>query len=92
MVSELRRDSPLKIIEILTALIERDRVEEAVDIQLDAVTFSVERDLDVLDVLELTIDEFCKLYTPPKRLTLPVICGHWDRVIYGAAALGEDDE
>ena len=92
MVSELRLDPPLKIIDMLAALIERDRVEEAVDLQLDAIIFSVERDLEVLDVLELTIDEFCKLYTPPKRLTLPAVRGHWDKVIYGAAALGDDDE
>ena len=80
--------SSLRLLDVLTALIDRDRVEEAVDIQLDAICLAVEHDLDVLDVLELSVDDFVKLYELQKRVVLPVVRGQWDRVIYGEAAFG----
>lgn len=85
-------NSPLRLIDVLTALIERDRVEEAVDIQLDAICLAVERDLDIMGVLELSVDDFVKLYEPLERVVLPVVRGQWDRVIYGAAAFGEEPQ
>ena len=88
MEPTMNSNSSLKVIDVLGALLERERVEEAVDIQLDAVCLAVEHDLEILDVLELSVDEFVKLYEPPKRVTLPAVPG-WDRVIYGEAAFKE---
>jgi len=85
----METNSPLKLIDVLGALIERDRVEEAVDIQLDAVCLAVERDLDIMDVLELSIVDFVKLYELPPVPRLPVVRGRWDRVVYGNAAFEE---
>lgn len=84
----MERDSPLKLIEVLTALINHDRVEEAVDIQLDAISLAVMRDLDIMNVLELSVDDFVKLYEPVETPSIPPIRG-WDHVIYGEAAFKE---
>ena len=80
----------LRLIDVLSSLLDRDRVDEAVDIQVDAIFLAVEHDLDVLDILEMTIDEYVKLYEPPKRVVLPKVRGRWDKVIYGEAAFREE--
>lgn len=83
----MERGSQLRLIDVLGALITRDRVEEAVDIQLDAVCLALEHDLDIMEVLGLSVDDFVKLYEPPEKPTIPLVRG-WDRVIYGEAAFG----
>jgi len=44
--------------------------------------------LDIMYVLELSIDDFVKLYELPPVARLPVVRGQWDHVIYGEVAFG----
>ena len=91
MTLELEHKAPIKLIDVLAGLLDKELIDEAVNIQLDAIGMSIEQDIDVLDVLYLPVDDFIKLYERPQRVTPPKIRGQWDRVIYGAAALGEED-
>ena len=86
MSDETSTATPIKVIDVITGLLEKEQVEEAVDLQLDAIFLAVEWDKEVVDVLELPIDDFVKLYEIPKIPVLPVVRGKWDSVIYGEAA------
>lgn len=81
-------ESSLRIIDVVAALLERGRVDEAIDYQFEVVYLALIHGLDVEHVLELSVDEYVKLYTV-KRLTVPEKRG-WDKVYYGEAAFKEE--
>ena len=67
---------------MIAALLERDRVDEAVDYQIDALMLSAQHELPVEDILLLTVDEVVELANRPP---MPKVPG-WDNVRYGDAA------
>ena len=76
-----RKPSP-RLVDVIAALLERERVDEAVDYQIDALVLSAQYDLPVEDILLMTVDEVVELANRP---ALPKVSG-WDNVRYGDAA------
>lgn len=68
---------------MIAALLERDRVDEAVDYQIDALMLSAQHELPVEDILLLTVDEVVELANHPP---MPAKIPGWDNVRYGDAA------
>jgi len=76
------RKPSLRLVDVIAALLERDRVDEAVDYQIDALMLSAQYELPVEDILLLTVDEVVELANRPP---MPKVTG-WDNVRYGDAA------
>jgi len=76
------REPSLRLVDVIAALLERDRVDEAVDYQIDALMLSAQYELPVEDILLLTVDEVVELANRPP---MPKVPG-WDNVRYGDAA------
>ena len=77
-----------RVIDIIAALIERERDEEASQYQVDAAMLALFHDLTVEEVLYKTIDEYIELFTV-ERLTIPEKRGY-DKVFYGEAAFKKE--
>ena len=86
MDAETPPNQVLRAVDVIAGLLNRERIDDAVEIQLDAITLALEWDMEILDVLELPVDDFIKLYTTPEQFTYPTVRGQWDTVIYGEAA------
>ena len=84
-VSESRQP---RVIDVIAALIERERDEEASQYQVDAAMLALFHDLTVEEVLYKTIDEYIELFTV-ERLTIPEKRGY-DKVFYGEAAFKKE--
>jgi len=73
-----------RIVDVVTSLIEHGRVSESVEFLVNVVIIAEEYNVDNLEVLKLTVDEYLEaLYPKP----LPIIKGKWDKIFYGEAAL-----
>lgn len=77
-----QKPSP-NVFSVITALIERGRIEEAMDFLVNVVILAEAYDVDNMEVLKLTVDEYIELMYPKP---LPVVRGKWDKIIYGEAA------
>jgi len=71
-----------RIVDVVTSLIEHGRVSESVEFLVNVVIIAEEYNVDNLEVLKLTVDEYLEALYPKQ---LPIIKGRWDRVIYGEA-------
>jgi len=88
-VTETVNEKPQpRVIDIIAALIERERDEEASQYQVDAAMLALFHDLTVEEVLYKTIDEYIELFTV-ERLTIPEKRGY-DKVFYGEAAFKKE--
>lgn len=86
--------SSLRLVDVVIALLQRERIEEAIEHQFEAVMLSVEHNLSVEDIMKMSVDEMTKLYVvlqQPQVPSIPPVLG-WDRVWYGEAAFKEDEE
>ena len=73
-----------RVIDVVTSLIQLGRIEESVEFLVNVVIIAEEYNVDNLEVLKLTVDEYLEaLYPKP----LPIIKGKWDKIFYGEAAL-----
>jgi len=77
-----------RVIDVIAALIERERDEEASQYQVDAAMLALFHNLTVEDVLYKTIDEYVELFTV-ERLTIPEKRGY-NKVYYGEAAFKKE--
>jgi len=77
-----------RVIDVIAALIERERDEDAAQYQMDAAMLALFHDLTVEEVLYKTIDEYVELFTV-ERLTIPEKRGY-DKVFYGEAAFTKE--
>jgi len=71
-----------RIVDVVTSLIEHGRVSKSVEFLVNVVIIAEEYNVDNLEVLKLTVDEYLEALYPKQ---LPIIKGRWDRVIYGEA-------
>ena len=75
-------NSSHSVLEVVTALTQRGRVEEAVDFLVNVAVIAESYEVDNLSVLELTIEEYLEALYPKQ---LPRIRGRWDMKLYGEA-------
>lgn len=80
--------SPPKLVDVIEALLLRERDDEALDIQMEAVMIALTHDVDVETLLLMPVDEYVEKYKPAPRLTIKPPMG-FDRVYYGNAAFEE---
>lgn len=80
--------------DVIVALLQRDRIDEALDLQLEAMMFAMEYDLETEDAMRMRVDDMVAKSTSPQPQQapyIPQVLG-WDRVYYGPAAFKEDEE
>lgn len=86
------------LVQVVISLLQRDQITEALDWIMEAVLLGAEYGLEAEDVMRLKADKVIMLYnkSEPEEFVppyLPQLRGrNWDRVIYGKAAFGEDDD
>lgn len=80
---------PHRLVDIIEALLLRERDEEALDIQMEAVMVALTNGVDVESLLLMPVDEYIEKYKPAPRLTIKTPIG-FDKVYYGEAAFTEE--
>jgi len=85
--SSPKSKSDLRLVDVIIDLLQKDRIDEALDCQLVAVTFALDNDMTTEDAMRLTLDEMMEMASPPQVIPyVPQVRGGWDRVYYGDAA------
>jgi len=74
--------------DVVVNLFNRDRVEEAINLQLDAVLLASLNDLSVESVMRMPIKDMVALSSSLQVPGVPPVEG-WDNVYYGKAAFDE---
>jgi len=87
-------DRSLRIVDVIVSLLQRDRITEALDCQLVAMTFALDNDMSTEDAMRLSLDDMEEMVSsPPQKVPyVPQVSGRWDKVYYGEAAFRDDDE
>jgi len=77
--------SSLRLLDVVVNLLKRDRVEEAISFQLDAIMMAEMNDLEIGAIMRMPIKDMVTLTSP---LQVPSVSPseEWDSVWYGAAA------
>lgn len=77
--------SSLRLLDVVVNLLKRDRVEEAINFQLDAIMLAEMNDLEIRDVMRMPIKDMVALSSPQQ---VPHVSPdeEWDNVWYGEAA------
>ena len=80
------------MVDVIIGLLQRDRIEEALECQLIAITFALDNDMTTEEALRLPVDKMVELTPPPPPVMpyVPQVQGDWDRVFYGEIALQEE--
>jgi len=88
------QSSELRLVDVIISLLQRDRIEEALDCQLVATTFALDNDMTTEDAMRLSLDEMAEMMPPPPPVIpyVPQVRGRWDKVYYGDAAFRDDSE
>jgi len=84
----MERNSSLRLVDVVIGLLQRDRITEAFDCLLVAISFAAEHDMETEDAMRMTLDEMAeKSASEPQEVPyVPQVEG-WDNVFYGEAAL-----
>ena len=75
----------LRLLDVVVNLLKRDRVEEAIGLQLDAVSLAAMNGLEIKDVMRMPIKDMVALSTPQRVPYVPQVEGY-DKIWYGEAA------
>ena len=81
---------PLRLVEVVINLLKRDRVDDALNLQLDAFSLAIMNGLEIKDVMRMPIEDVASLSSPLQTPYVPQVEG-WDRVWYGEGAFGYRD-
>jgi len=71
--------------DVIVNLLKRDRVKEAIDLQVDAVILATMNGLDAEEVMRMPIKDVVALSLPQQTPYIPQVEG-WDNVWYGETA------
>lgn len=90
---ELSPKSSFKLVDAIIGLLQRDRIEEALEKILLAITFAGANDMTTEAALRMTIDDMVALMPPlPQKIPfVPQVFG-WDHVYYGDAAFRDEEK
>jgi len=83
-VTDIAETVQPRIIDIIEALLKRERCEEALTYMEDSAVIALAHDLSVEEVLGKTVEEYLEL-TTVEVLTIPEKRGY-DKVFYGESA------
>ena len=86
--------SSVRLVDVIIGLLRRDRITEALDCQLVAMTFALDNDMTTEDAMRLSLDDMEEMMPPPPQKVpyVPQVRGKWDKIWYGENAFRDDDE
>lgn len=86
--------SSLRLVDVIINLLQRDRIEEAFECQLVAITFAVDHDMTTEEVMRMPLDDIVELTPSPslRKPYLPQVRGTWNKIYYGKAAFRDEGE
>ena len=81
----------LRLVDVIINLLQRDRIEEAFECQLVAITFAVDNDMTTEEAMRMPLDDMVEM-TPPPPPKIPHVRGKWDKIYYGEAAFKDEEK
>ena len=89
-VTDVEPRESLRLLDVVVNLLKRDRVEDAIGLQLDAISLAAINELEIKDVMRMPIKDVVALSSPQQIPYIPQVEG-WDKVWYGEAAFEPRD-
>lgn len=86
-------NSSLRIVDVIIGLLQRDRIDEALECQLIAITFAANNEITTEEAMRMPLDEIVEQLPPPPSIIpyVPQVQG-WDHVFYGETAERDDEK